>query len=391
MDGECVVIEDDNDLEMAYTCAETADKRIKFCVKEPAQKDMMMSTKASMDTEMRQEEVKDEDEEMVVPAKRNQKKADKGIPRKALKNLIQRELESAAKETFTNLMKSQAGAGEEADAAMINTNVVEKNEIEHTGVACDGCGVDPILGVRYKCSVTKNFDYCKNCEENMDHPYPFLKIRNPSENPVVMMTILNEEKETEKPRGGPFGRGRGGHGGRGRGGHHGHGHGPHGHGPHGHGGGMGPRKWLKVLRSFMKDKEVSAEELHKMATDAGLEISLDFIKEKMDKLDAISEEEDNTQKPQGFGGCGGGFGGPGQWKNLMKAFCSAKNMNAEDVQQQAQAQGFQVPEHFMQNFANKWGQGNGGCGNGQWNKKRAVCHTKTAEHVHDLLPGQTVF
>ena len=45
----------------------------------------------------------------------------------------------------------------------------------------------------------------------------------------------------------------------------------------------------------------------------------------------------------------------------------------------------------MQNFANKWGQGNGGCGNGQWNKKRAVCHTKTAEHVHDLLPGQTVF
>jgi len=325
VDGESVVIEDDNDLEMAYTCAETSnDKRIKFCVKEPAQKDMM-STKATFDTEMVQEEAKNEDEEMVVPAKRNQKKADKGIPRKALKNLIQRELESAAKETFMDLMKSQNVA--EADSAMINTNVPEKNEIEHTGIACDGCEVEPILGVRYKCSVCKNFDYCNNCEENMDHPHPFLKIRNPSENPVVMMTILNEEKEAEQPRGGHCGRGRGGHGGRGRGGH---------HGPHGHGGGMGPRKWLKVLRSFMKDKEVSAEELHKMATDAGLEISLDFIKEKMDKFDAISEEEDNNQKPQGFSGCGGGlsgFGGPGQWKNLMKAFCSAKNMSAEDVQQ----------------------------------------------------------
>jgi len=55
---------------------------------------------------MVQEESKnEEDEEMVVTAKKN-KKADKGIPRKALKNLIQRELESAAKETFEGLMNA---------------------------------------------------------------------------------------------------------------------------------------------------------------------------------------------------------------------------------------------------------------------------------------------
>jgi len=228
---------------------------------------------------------------------------------------------------------------------MIDTNMpaAENNEIEHTGVVCDGCEVAPITGNRYKCSVCKDFDYCSNCEENKDHPHPFLKIRNPSENPVVMMTILNEEKEEQKPRGGHCGRGRGGHCGRGgRGGHHG----------HGHGGGMGPRKWLRVLRSFMKDKDVSAEDLHKMATDAGLEISLDFIKQKMDKLDALSEEEDNDQKP--FGGCGGGFGGPGKWKNLMKAFCKSKDMNADDVKQECQAMGFNLPEHFMQNFEKNW-------------------------------------
>ena len=43
----------------------------------------------------------------------------------------------------------------------------------------------------------------------------------------------------------------------------------------------------------MKDKDVSAEDLHKMATDAGLDFSLDFIKEKMEKLDDMGEEDDN--------------------------------------------------------------------------------------------------
>ena len=42
LDGESVVIEDDTDLEMAYTCALTNDKRIKFCVVEPKQADVKM-------------------------------------------------------------------------------------------------------------------------------------------------------------------------------------------------------------------------------------------------------------------------------------------------------------------------------------------------------------
>jgi len=46
-------------------------------------------------------------------------------------------------------------------------------------VECDGCGVSPIVGPRYKCSVRKNFDFCSKCEERRDHPYAFLKINNP--------------------------------------------------------------------------------------------------------------------------------------------------------------------------------------------------------------------
>lgn len=35
LDGESVVIEDDTDLEMAYTCALSSDKKIKFIVDQP--------------------------------------------------------------------------------------------------------------------------------------------------------------------------------------------------------------------------------------------------------------------------------------------------------------------------------------------------------------------
>jgi len=49
----------------------------------------------------------------------------------------------------------------------------------HQGVKCDGCGVKPIVGVRYKCSICHNFDYCEKCEETVDHPHAFLKIKSP--------------------------------------------------------------------------------------------------------------------------------------------------------------------------------------------------------------------
>lgn len=48
-------------------------------------------------------------------------------------------------------------------------------------VTCDGCGVHPITGFRYKCSVCPDFDFCPACEEHVLHEHPFLKLRNPSE------------------------------------------------------------------------------------------------------------------------------------------------------------------------------------------------------------------
>ena len=51
----------------------------------------------------------------------------------------------------------------------------------HNGVQCDGCGVFPIVGCRYKCSVCGNFDYCEECEKKLGekHGHPFIKLSKP--------------------------------------------------------------------------------------------------------------------------------------------------------------------------------------------------------------------
>ena len=51
---------------------------------------------------------------------------------------------------------------------------------------CDGCGMNPIKGIRYKCTVCKDFDYCEGCEVTLanKHGHPFLKIRKPEFAPV---------------------------------------------------------------------------------------------------------------------------------------------------------------------------------------------------------------
>lgn len=56
----------------------------------------------------------------------------------------------------------------------------KQEEVVHTGFICDGCNVDPIKGIRYKCSVRPDFDLCSKCESKEEQPYPMLKIRNPN-------------------------------------------------------------------------------------------------------------------------------------------------------------------------------------------------------------------
>lgn len=55
--------------------------------------------------------------------------------------------------------------------------------VVHEGARCHKCGVTPIRGIRYRCSVCFDFDYCEQCEalHHDKHPqqHHFLKIRHP--------------------------------------------------------------------------------------------------------------------------------------------------------------------------------------------------------------------
>lgn len=51
------------------------------------------------------------------------------------------------------------------------------------------------MGVRYKCSVLKDFDFCELCEERKDHEYPFIKINDPLKVPEAIVTVLKEDTE----------------------------------------------------------------------------------------------------------------------------------------------------------------------------------------------------
>jgi len=79
-------------------------------------------------------------------------------------------------------------------------------------VACDGCGVGPIIGIRYKCSVCKNFDFCEVCEERVVHEHPFIKILKPEESVPNLAENAHEEEHEQHHEG------RGHRGWRGRGG-----------------------------------------------------------------------------------------------------------------------------------------------------------------------------
>lgn len=70
----------------------------------------------------------------------------------------------------------------------------------HKGVQCDGCGVLPITGPRYKSKVREDFDLCSVCfvqmgneadYNKMDRPVPYRHPRKGLADPVMKQSVLN--------------------------------------------------------------------------------------------------------------------------------------------------------------------------------------------------------
>ena len=46
----------------------------------------------------------------------------------------------------------------------------DNSDGKHLCITCDGCDMDPIVGIRYKCLVCTNYDLCSTCRREEMHP-----------------------------------------------------------------------------------------------------------------------------------------------------------------------------------------------------------------------------
>jgi hypothetical protein len=70
-----------------------------------------------------------------------------------LLKVLKEEIKSYTTQTFQRLMVDYLGKKAADQAAQV-----------HAGITCDGCQMRPIQGIRYKCSVCPDFDFCEKCE-----------------------------------------------------------------------------------------------------------------------------------------------------------------------------------------------------------------------------------
>ena len=80
------------------------------------------------------------------------------------------------------------------------------NQIEHKGIQCKKCFINPIIGLRYKCVECNDYNLCQKCEEENakkgfhDSEHNFIKIRKPQKKNQEIIIEKKEFKENEKEK-----------------------------------------------------------------------------------------------------------------------------------------------------------------------------------------------
>jgi len=85
-------------------------------------------------------------------------------------------------DNFDLCSKCEATPGSHpADHALLKHRAIQQTAVVHEGVTCDGCQQSPITGIRFKCKVCRNYDLCSTCEGKNIHPadHPLLKFNVP--------------------------------------------------------------------------------------------------------------------------------------------------------------------------------------------------------------------
>ena len=81
------------------------------------------------------------------------------------------------RESDYNEMSKVMLSGIQKEGEILLSNI----KVTHHGIKCNKCGVNPIVGYRYKCPICKNFNLCQMCEEKnsetQEHKHNFIKMR----------------------------------------------------------------------------------------------------------------------------------------------------------------------------------------------------------------------
>ena len=61
----------------------------------------------------------------------------------------------------------------------LGSPVIHNPAVQNGGVRCAQCSICPIVGIRYKCTVRKDFYLCANCESKETPLHPMMKLYSP--------------------------------------------------------------------------------------------------------------------------------------------------------------------------------------------------------------------
>ena len=104
----------------------------------------------------------------------------------------------------TEVMKDNQMKKEKEDSMMSNQSKIEEGKHVHKYIICDGCEMDPVVGVRYKCAICPDYDLCENCEATTTHDHPFLKIKNKKQTPHKIIAIIDDDQSSLEVNGQNF-------------------------------------------------------------------------------------------------------------------------------------------------------------------------------------------
>ncbi|CAG9327669.1 unnamed protein product [Blepharisma stoltei] len=124
-----------------------------------------------------------------------------------IKKIAKKEAAKAAKEESKTLEKSLGSQIKKEFQSLSGSSIenIEDRSLSdlrreygdkiHLNVTCDGCGMSPILGDLYKCTVCEDFEFCMNCENNINHPHSFIKIKYPQSIYKAPAQIKRKDKD----------------------------------------------------------------------------------------------------------------------------------------------------------------------------------------------------